>query len=134
MMTDLLEILPDFNFKPYSHLIHSLEKTLITVSDLITLDPAEIVKACPLPLGDVRNLVKDVVEALQESAGISTSKRSSSGELLAIGMLPTSNTSLHFMANSLKEPGMIKTLDPVIDEALGGGFHTGCITEIAGER
>ncbi len=35
IMSDLLDTLPDFNVKPYSHLLHSLEKNDVTVNQTI---------------------------------------------------------------------------------------------------
>lgn len=82
-MSDLLDTLPDFNVKPYSHLLHSLEKNDITVTDLLTLDPIEIARKCPLPLLDLRRLVSDVIEALQKDLKMLSTKQSTSSELVA---------------------------------------------------
>ena len=133
-MSDLLEILPEFDLKPYSHLLHSLEKNDITVTDLITLDLVEIARKCPLPLLDVRRLVSDVIEALQKDLKMLPSKQSTSSELLAStsdGKPPPNGASLKLRRQELE---YVKTLDPAIDKLLGGGFATGYVAEIAGER
>ena len=133
-MSDLLDTLPDFDVRPYSHLLHSLEKNDVTVTDLVTLDPVEIARKCPLPLLDVRRLVSDVIEALQKDLKMLPSKQSTSSELLA----PTSDDKPSSNGVQLKRYGQnlthVKTLDPAVDNLLGGGFPTGYVTEISGER
>jgi len=71
-MSDIIHTLPSFNTKPYAHLLHSIEKNDITTADLLTLDPLEIARRCPLPLLEVKRLVRDVIVACQIDAGIST--------------------------------------------------------------
>jgi DNA repair protein RAD57 len=48
-MTDLLQVLPDLDSKPYSHLLPSLDRALITTNDLLTLDAADVAKRAQLP-------------------------------------------------------------------------------------
>jgi DNA repair protein RAD57 len=128
-MSDILHALPDFDVKPYSHLFHSIEKNDITVADLLTLDPLEIARRCPLPLLEVKRLVKDVIEACQKDAGTATKPINTRDELL-----PSSDSRRKRKWHETDEqPHMIKTLDADIDSALDGGIHTGYITEIAGE-
>lgn len=133
-MSDLLDTLPDFDVKPYSHLLHSLEKNDVTVTDLITLDPVEIARKCPLPLLDVRRLASDVIEALQKDLKMLPTKQSTSSELLA----PSSDDKHTSNSFSLQLHGQamsfIKTLDSALDKQLGGGFPVGYVTEIVGER
>ena len=128
-MADLPDVLPSFDLRPYSHLLHSLRKNGILVSDLISLDPIQIAKRCPLPLLDVQRLVADVIEALQRSFKISNAQRSTSSVLLA----PTTQ-----LAGAQAEPTrdtlpFVSTLDNTIDTVLGGGFPAGHVTEIVGE-
>ena len=134
-MCDLLDTLPNFDLKPYSHLLHSLEKNDITVTDRITLDPADIARRCPLPLLDVRRLVSDIIQALQKDLKMLPTKQSTSSELLAP---PTSDDKQSSKGGALAPGGQqlvyVKTLDPAIDKLLGGGFAAGYISEIAGER
>jgi DNA repair protein RAD57 len=129
-MSDLRDVLPDFNAKPYTHLLHSLEKNGITVTDLVSLDPVEIARKCPLPLLDLRRLVTDVIYALQKDLNMLDHKQSTSSDLLAstTDHEPTPKTSL---GNELT---FVKTLDPAIDKLLGGGLPIGYITEVVGER
>ena len=123
-MTDLLHTIPDFPIKSYTHLLPSLEKHLITTTDLLTLDALEIAKRAHLPLLDVRRLAAHVVAILQRQLGL-TPRGDHDG-----------------MEGSLKKLGneivgqwsTISTLDDSLDEALGGGIPTGYITEITGER
>ena len=133
-MSDLLDTLPDFDVKPYSHLLHSLEKNDVTVTDLITLDPVEIARKCPLPLLDVRRLASDVIEALQKDLKMMPAKQSTSSELLA----PTSDDRASSNSFSLQLRGQdmtfVKTMDPALDQQLGGGFPVGYVTEVVGER
>jgi hypothetical protein len=132
-MSDLSEVLPDFDLKPYRHLTHSLEKNGITVCDLITFDAIEIAKRCPLPLGDLKAMIRAVITALHQDIGLTSKQQSTSSEILA----PSTKGSGQDvrLARSVWRPSlMVKTLDSTIDTCLGGGFHTGHITEIVGER
>jgi DNA repair protein RAD57 len=129
-MSDLRDVLPDFNAKPYTHLLHSLEKNDITVTDLVSLDPVEIARKCPLPLLDLRRLVTDVVYALQKDLNMLAHKQSTSSDLLA-----STNDHKPAPKPSLGQDLIfIKTLDPTIDKLLGGGLPIGYITEVVGER
>ena len=126
---DLPEVLPSFNTRPYNHLLHSLRKNDITVVDLISLDPLQIAKRCPLPLLDVQHLAAEVIEALQTKLEVSNVRQSTSDELLA-SPVPSMDES----ESSTPQPDFISTLDIEIDETLGGGFPAGHITEVVGER
>lgn len=129
-MSDILHALPDFDVKPYSHLFHSIEKNDITVTDLLTLDPLEIARRCPLPLLEVKRLVKDVIEACQKDAGIATKTITTSDEIIGSS---GSRGKKRKWQEADELPHTIKTLDSAIDSALDGGIHTGYITEISGE-
>lgn len=131
-MTDLLQTIPDFPTKLYTHLLPSLEKHLITTTDLLTLDALEVAKRAQLPLLDVRRLANHVVAILQGQLGLKTEKASSyqkTGE---------GQGGYGFLRKTGKEATSrwksISTLDPSLDAALGGGIPTGYVTEIAGER
>ena len=130
-MADLHESLPDFNVKPFSRLMHSLKKNEITVADLVSLDPAEIARKCPLPLLDVRQLVTAVVAHMQRDLDMLLTKQSTSSDLLA----STKDTTVYGHPSPAKNQAIfIQTLDAEIDELLGGGFPCGYVTEIVGER
>ena len=133
-MSDLSETLPDFDLGPYQHLLHSLQKNEITVADLISLEPVEIARKCPLPLLDVRRLASSVIEHLQRDLHMIAHETSTSSELLA-------STSGHKDAGidvgslaRTEDPTFISTGDPRLDDVLGGGLPTGYITEVVGER
>ena len=129
-MADLPEVLPSFDLRPYSHLLYSLRKNSILVSDLVSLDPIQIAKRCPLPLLDVQRLVGDVIEALQKQLNIAPARQSTSSELLA----STNRVVLSEIEGLRPELNYVSTLDDSIDHALGGGFPAGYLTEIVGER
>jgi DNA repair protein RAD57 len=133
-MTDLLSTLPDFSTAAYTHLIPSLEKNGVTVADLLTLDPIEIVKRCPLPLLDVRRFVKEVIEALQEDTGIRDAQTTTSDDLFAPQEQEEVSGSLQAFRQNVSSWSAISTLDDTLDKALGGGIPTGYVTEVTGER
>lgn len=136
-MTDLLHIIPAFPTKAYTHLLPSLEKNLITTTDLLTLDALEIAKRAQLPLLDVRRLVNHVLKELQGELGLAGAQ---DGEDEGYGAQSKEKETVK--AGSLRESGKaivkrwktISTLDEELDSALGGGIPTGYITEITGER
>jgi DNA repair protein RAD57 len=119
-MTDLLHVLPDFPAARYANLLPALEKNQVTTTDLLTLDVTDLGKRTQLPLLDLKRLCNAVLEALHVDLGVSEK-------------LPR--------PSALKQPGpnfdktwsCISTLDHGLDQALGGGIPTGCITEITGE-
>ena len=136
-MTDLLHVLLDFPTSDYTHLIPSLEKNFVTVSDLLTLDALELAKRAHLPILDLRRFVKHVVDCLQADLTGRT------GQI--IGNAPggydalTSNVETfphdrNREGENLTSRGQISLLDPTLDSALAGGIATGYVTEITGER
>lgn len=132
-MTDLLHVLPDFPTKSYTHLIPSLEKHLVTTSDLLTLDALEVAKKAQLPLLDVRRLANHVIASLHTQLGFN------SGSATSKSYVRTAETEGKvFLSDSCKiftEPWVyISTLDPTLDATLGGGIPPGYLTEIVGER
>ncbi len=133
-MTDLLSILPEFPTAGYTHLIPSLEKNEITVADLLTLDPIEVVKRCPLPLLDVRRFVKHITEALQVDTGIGHVATTTSDDLFAPEDQKEVDGPAHDFKKIVKRWSAISTLDGSLDRALSGGIPTGYVTEVTGER
>ncbi|KAL8954304.1 MAG: hypothetical protein Q9193_007293, partial [Seirophora villosa] len=131
-MTDILHTLPDFPIKFYTHLIPSLERKLITTTDLLTLEPLEIARRAQLPLLDVRRLTRHVLARLQSQLGLLNAD-----ELLRDNEAHSDAV----CAPSLSQNGsaivakwsLIATLDPIFDSALSGGIPTGYITEVTGE-
>jgi DNA repair protein RAD57 len=123
-MTDLLQVLPDFDAKPFSHLLPSLDKALVTANDLLTLEPADVAKRAQLPAGELRKLADAVVAALHRQLGFG-------------GEGPRGNAFLS-AASAPEHPetawSCISTLDDELDAALGGGIPPGYLVEITGER
>ena len=131
-MTDLLATIPTFPTKLYTHLLPSLEKNLITTTDLLTLDALEVAKRAQLPLLDVKRLAGHIVAILHGQLGLKSDGIPQFQDAVtkenSWGKLKTSGREVVAQWNT------ISTLDSALDEALGGGIPTGYITEIAGER
>lgn len=108
-MTDLLRILPSFPTAPFASLLPTIERHALTTTDLLALHPADVAKQTHLPLLDLKRLIA----AVQDS--------------LASDLAPK------HLSLDAGPPPAISTLDDALDEALGGGVPTGCITEFAGE-
>jgi len=117
-MSDLLHVLPDFDSKPFSHLLPSLDKALITVNDILTLDAQDVAKRAQLPPGELKKLAPAVVDALHRQLGFGGSEAPGSG------FLQRSNVGLR----------CISTLDEGLDAALNGGIPAGYLAEVTGER
>lgn len=118
-MTDLLQVLPDFDAKPFAHLLPSLDKALITTIDLLTLDPADVAKRAVLPAGELRKLVDALVTALHRQLDFGASPWSAGGDQ---------------EKGSRNTWACISTLDGKLDVALGGGIPRGYLVEVTGER
>ena len=132
-MTDLLHILPDFPTKTYTHLLPSIEKRLITTTDLLTLDALDIAKRAQLPLLDVRRLVNDVIACLHGELGVSSDTSTAHSSIPAVES--PGKASLKQSGESvIRQWAYISTLDPALDALLGGGIPPGYLTEIVGER
>lgn len=132
-MTDLLHVLPDFPTKSYTHLLPSLEKHLVTTSDLLTLDALEVAKKAQLPLLDVRRLANHVIASLQSELGLDNGLSAFESNVQTRKNPRTG--SLNHSGKDLTEPWMyISTLDHALDATLGGGIPPGYVTEIVGER
>lgn len=107
-MTDLLDVLPAFDTASYSHILPSLERAQVDCCDILTLDPLDLAKRASVPSAEVRRLKDEVDAQLQEQ--------------------------LEQLEGENKEWAQISTLDPRVDELLGGGFAAGYLSEITGER
>jgi DNA repair protein RAD57 len=123
-MTDLLQVLPDFDSKPYSHLLPSLDKVLITTNDLLTLEPADVAKRAQLPAGELRKLADAVVAALHRHLGFG-GEGPREKAFLSVPSSPEHATTAR---------SCISTLDDELDAALSGGIPPGYLVEITGER
>lgn len=124
-MTDLSSVLPGFHTQPHARLIPSLEKNLVTTTDLLTLDVVEIAKRAKLPILDLKRLCDDVRQALQQ--GFEVGDAAESPDVKTASLIKTGN-------ELVASWNTISTLDDTFDQALGGGIPTGYITEITGER
>lgn len=132
-MTDLLLVLPDFPTKSYTHLIPSLEKNLVTTTDLLTLDALEVAKKAQLPLLDLRRLANHVIASLHAELGLNTGSAAAQSDVRMAEN--EGKVSLSPSRKILTEPWVyISTLDPTLDAILGGGIPPGYLTEIVGER
>ena len=131
-MTDILHIIPDFPTKHYTHLFPSLEKHLITTSDLLTLDALEVAKRARLPLLDLRRLADHVLAILQDQLGLRYENvkgfEGVGGESVGFGSLNKTGKEVS------EQWSFISTLDLRLDAILGDGIPTGYVTEITGER
>lgn len=119
-MADLSDVLPDFDLNPWRHLLFSLEKKGVTVLELISDDHMQIARKCPLPPKEVARMAKAVLQAIHTHIGCS-------------GTGTFQLQSIHSV-NTLRPTSYISTTDTVLDQCLGGGFATGHIAEIVGER
>ncbi|KAK5743641.1 DNA repair protein rhp57 [Elasticomyces elasticus] len=116
-MTNLLTVLPDFDTQPYTHILPSLEKALISTADLLTLDALDVAKRAQVPPGEVKKLASAVLNGLHAFTTLR--------ELgLPTGDVPATDPGQH---------EAISTLDNVLDTALGGGIAIGRVTEFVGE-
>ncbi|KAL8944955.1 MAG: hypothetical protein Q9216_000116 [Gyalolechia sp. 2 TL-2023] len=129
---DLLHTIPDFPTKLYTHLIPSLEKNLITTTDLLALEPLEVARRAQLPLLDVKRLTKHVLASLQSQLGLPDAKEA----LRNYEDQPSvqQGPSLRQSGSAIVDRwSAISTLDPALDAVLSGGIPTGYITEVTGE-
>ncbi|KAL6154230.1 DNA repair protein rhp57 [Exserohilum turcicum] len=114
-MTDLLQVLPDFDARPFSHLLPSLDKALITTNDVVTLDAAHVARRAQLPAGELRKLADALVPALHRQLGFRAA-----------------DAPANFFADS-DGWTCISTLDDALDAALRGGIPRGYLVEVTGE-
>lgn len=105
-MTDILLILPDFSLEPFSHLLLSLDKSSVTTADLLSNEAVDVARRAQVPSNEVAKLVDALVEALHNDTA----------------------------QNELQQWDCISILDEKLDEALGGGFPVGYLSEVTGER
>ena len=116
-MTDLIQVLPDLDTQSFSHILPSLEKASLTTNDLITLEAVDVAKRAQVPPNEVKRLANEVVHALHAQLGLLDEDEASGDSDADHG-----------------ERGTVSTLDDDLDIALNGGFPTGHLVEITGER
>lgn len=130
-MTDLLTVLPHFDTRPYTHVLPSLEKALISCSDLLTLDAIHVAKRAQLPPNEVKKLADALVQSLNDAP--SDTDPSIDPEVPHEPVETATIASLE-NGNSVEPQWIVSTLDDGLDIALSGGIHSGYLTEITGER
>lgn len=130
-MTDLLTVLPPFDPRPYTHILPSLEKALVSCSDLLTLDAIHVAKRAQVPPSEVKKLADALVHALSDEPS-GADPPSGSGELHGDG--ERRNGTPFRSGEALLDQWIVSTLDDKLDIALNGGIHSGYLTEITGER
>ncbi|OCT45515.1 DNA repair protein rhp57 [Cladophialophora carrionii] len=124
---DLLDVLPDFDLKPHTHLLHSLDKNNVSVSQLVALAPTEIARICPLPPRDVDRLVRDIVKALQQDLLRGVKRKRKNTADTPGGRQPEAT------GTKVNEQTGVSTSDLNFDRALNEGIRPGHITEVVGE-
>ncbi|KAI0806512.1 DNA repair protein RAD57 [Xylaria sp. FL0064] len=146
-MTDLSQVLPDFPVAPYARLLPAIEKSQLTVTDLLTLELPEIGKRTQLPLLDLKRLCNAILAALHADLGVSGADDGDGkeneqqkqkqkqdeyhpGQKSSIGKSSLRQTGTELLARAWHT---ISTLDASLDAALDGGVPTGYITEVTGE-
>jgi len=141
-MSDLLlDVLPDFDARPFSHLLPSLDKCHIKTSDLLALDVADVAKRAQLPAGELRKLADAVVRALHRQLGFREREGEGEGEEEEEEEEKEEKEAEDFFLSSSDRPRawskggvFISTLDEELDAALCGGIPPGYVVEITGER
>lgn len=131
-MADLTEVLPTFDLEPWKHLTFSLGKKNVLTTELVSLDPAEIAKRCPLPLKELERMAAAVSHALRADLGFTSMRPPPKPRVDEENPLRERRQTNSDVLQ--KQTHYVKTLDATIDNCLGGGFPTGNITEIVGER
>lgn len=132
-MADLREVLPSFDLQPWRHLTFSLEKKNVYTAELITQDSVEIARKCPLPPREVKRFATAVIAALQQDV-LGTVLISQTSPQKEDEQPPRKKLRFDQAESGKKEVRFVKTLDANIDHCLGGGFPTGNVCEIVGER
>ncbi|KAI5304625.1 hypothetical protein KEM56_006235, partial [Ascosphaera pollenicola] len=130
---DIYTVLPDLDVSQFSTVLRAAENARITVKDLLISDVLEIAKRTRLPVIDVRRCVNHIVKALHRDLGFAEVNQDGGEELLG-EIEPMTKRSSRVRPHPCPEVSFISTLDPILDETLGGGIATRYLTEIAGER
>lgn len=125
-MTNILTVLPDFDVAPYSHILPSLEKALISAADLLTLDALDVAKRAQVPPGEVKKLADTLVAALHQSAAAASNASREGADDTWSGLDSGKDLADRWAT--------ISTLDDTLDASLNGGIALAHLTEIVGER
>ncbi|KAK4630941.1 DNA repair protein rhp57 [Fulvia fulva] len=124
-MTNILTVLPDFDVAPYSHILPSLEKALISAADLLTLDALDVAKRAQVPPGEVKKLADTLVAALHQSAAAASNASREGADDTWSGLDSGKDLADRWAT--------ISTLDDMLDASLNGGIALAHLTEIVGE-
>lgn len=107
-----------------------------TITDLLTLEAADLGKRTQLPLLDLKRLCNAVLEALHSDLGVAENNHEAVRNVDNQVEHEIESNGASFKHNFpalAAQWSTISTLDPILDASLGGGIPTGTITEIAGE-
>lgn len=126
-MTNLLIVLPDLDIRPFTHILPSLEKALVSTADLLTLEPVDIAKRAQVPPREVEKLATTLVDALHGGSDDNANGEASDGAEGGAGHA-TDGEGL------VNDAQAISTLDDDLDQRLNGGIAVGAVTEFVGER
>ncbi|CAK7198911.1 DNA repair protein rhp57 [Sporothrix eucalyptigena] len=143
-MSDLHTLLPDFPaVDKYAALLAGLETHRVSLSELLTLDAAEVGKRTRLPLLDLQRLCEEVRAQLAQvpARPVRPARRrptaAEKGEGDEEASKEEEDESKETKGPPLKESptvgNRISTLDLTLDAALAGGFPTGVLSEVVGE-
>ncbi|KAI7283601.1 P-loop containing nucleoside triphosphate hydrolase protein [Hortaea werneckii] len=125
-MTNLLTVLPDLDIRPFTHILPSLEKALVSTADLLTLEPVDIAKRAQVPSREVEKLATTLIDGLHGGSRDSTDRKGPDGERTGAGHAIDGES----LANDAQA---ISTLDDDFDRLLNGGIAVGAVTEFVGE-
>ena len=125
-MTNILTVLPDFDVAPYSHILPSLERALVSAADLLTLDALDVAKRAQVPPGEVKKLADTLLAALHQSAAATQTAPRREGDDSWAGLESGKDVADRWAT--------ISTLDDTLDASLNGGIALGHLTEVVGER
>ncbi|KAH9845571.1 DNA repair protein rhp57 [Teratosphaeria destructans] len=123
-MTSLLTVLPDFDIKPFTHILPSLEKASISTADLLTLDAVDVAKRAQVPPGEVKKLASALASGLHGCLD---------GGSSGAGTGQSSFVAFQHGYDLIKRWQSISTLDHDFDASLGGGIASEHVTEFVGE-
>ncbi|KAI6840152.1 P-loop containing nucleoside triphosphate hydrolase protein [Hortaea werneckii] len=125
-MTNLLTVLPDLDIRPFTHILPSLEKALVSTADLLTLEPVDIAKRAQVPPREVEKLATTLVDGLHGGSGDNTNGEGS--DAAESGAEHATNGE-----GLVNDAQAISTLDDDLDQRLNGGIAVGAVTEVVGE-
>lgn len=128
-MTNVLSVLPEFDIKPFAHVLPALEKALVSTADLLTLDALDVAKRAQLPPVEVKKLADALLHTLQTDLDVPGFVSHGGTEAVFEGDPNAEQT------GSLigRQRNLISTLDERLDHGLGGGIARGRLTEVVGE-